>query len=156
MTLTPDRYLIDTGQYRPPCEMRTCGNITVTCPICFPTGEAGHDFVPPIRPSAIRRAAARRASRPRTRAGVALVVGDTPRVHLTALVRRLGRTHWFARLGRLVSGVDRRLQKASRGRWSVLGPPRLPQLILRTTGRVSGEPREAVLLYALDGDAWVL
>jgi hypothetical protein len=33
MWLTPDRYLIDTGQYRPSSEMATCGNITVTCPI---------------------------------------------------------------------------------------------------------------------------
>ena len=38
MSLTPDRYLIDTGQYRPPYEMATCGNIAVTCPILPPEG----------------------------------------------------------------------------------------------------------------------
>ncbi|WP_421742243.1 nitroreductase family deazaflavin-dependent oxidoreductase [Cellulomonas sp.] len=75
---------------------------------------------------------------------------------LTSAVRRLGRTRWFARAGRVTSGLDRRLQKASRGRWSILGRPNLPQLILTTTGRRSGEPREAVLLYAVDGDGWVL
>ena len=75
---------------------------------------------------------------------------------LTATVRRLGRTRWFARVGRATSGLDRRIQKASRGRWSILGKVELPQLILTTTGRRSGEPREAVLLYAVDGDGWVL
>ncbi|WP_426594575.1 nitroreductase family deazaflavin-dependent oxidoreductase [Cellulomonas sp. McL0617] len=73
-----------------------------------------------------------------------------------SVTRRLGRTRWFARAGRAVSGLDRRLQKATRGRMSVLGKPTLPHLILTTTGRKSGEPREAVLLYAVDGDGWVL
>jgi deazaflavin-dependent oxidoreductase (nitroreductase family) len=75
---------------------------------------------------------------------------------LTATARRLGRTRWFARLARATAGIDRRLQKSTRGRWSTLGRTRLPQLILTTTGRRSGEPREAVLLYAVDGDGWVL
>ncbi|MDM7830793.1 nitroreductase/quinone reductase family protein [Cellulomonas edaphi] len=70
--------------------------------------------------------------------------------------RRLGRTRWFARLGRAVSGFDRRLQKRTGGRWSVLGRPTLPQLILTTTGRRSGQPREAVLLYAAVGADWVV
>ncbi|WP_028050926.1 nitroreductase family deazaflavin-dependent oxidoreductase [Cellulomonas sp. URHD0024] len=73
-----------------------------------------------------------------------------------SLTRRFGRTRWFARLGRAVSGFDRRLQKATRGRLSVLGRPTLPHLVLTTTGRKTGEPREAVLLYAVDGDGWVL
>jgi len=75
---------------------------------------------------------------------------------LTPAVRRLGRSRWFARLGRAASGLDRRLQKATGGRWSVLGRPTLPQLLLTTTGRTSGQPREAVLLYAVDGDGWVV
>ena len=74
----------------------------------------------------------------------------------TAIVRRVGRTPWFARIGRATSGIDRRLHTASRGRLSVLGRPTLPHLILTTTGRTSGQPREAVLLYAVDGDGWVL
>ncbi|WP_315095288.1 nitroreductase family deazaflavin-dependent oxidoreductase [uncultured Cellulomonas sp.] len=75
---------------------------------------------------------------------------------LTRSVRRLGRTRWFARLGRTAAGLDRRLQKATRGRWSVLGRVTLPQLVLTTTGRTSGQPREAVLLYAVDADGWVV
>ena len=74
----------------------------------------------------------------------------------TSIVRRVGRTRWFARVGRAVSGIDRRLHKASRGRLSILGRPTLPHLVLTTTGRTSGQPREAVLLYAVDGDGWVL
>jgi len=84
------------------------------------------------------------------------VISNNVPMSVHSLVRRLGRTRWFARVGRATSGLDRRLQKASRGRLSVLGKPTLPQLILTTTGRTSGEPREAVLLYARDGDGWVL
>lgn len=72
------------------------------------------------------------------------------------LLRRLGRTRWFARAGRAVSGLDRRIQQATRGRWSVLGRPTLPQLVLTTTGRRSGEPRDAVLLHVRDGERWVV
>jgi deazaflavin-dependent oxidoreductase (nitroreductase family) len=75
---------------------------------------------------------------------------------LTSAIRRLGRTRWFARVGRAVSGVDRRLQKQTHGRWSVLGRPALPQLILTTTGRRSGEARDAVLLFARDGERWIV
>ena len=74
----------------------------------------------------------------------------------TSAIRRLGRTRWFARIGRAVSGLDRRLQKRTRGRWSVLGKAVLPQLILTTTGRRSGEPREAMLLFARDGADWIV
>lgn len=86
----------------------------------------------------------------------ASVVGHTRAMDVIPTVRRLGRTRWFARLGRASARVDRGLQKATRGRWSVLGRAALPQLILTTTGRRSGEPRDAVLLYALDGGCWVL
>ncbi|WP_456818493.1 nitroreductase/quinone reductase family protein [Cellulomonas sp. URHB0016] len=75
---------------------------------------------------------------------------------LTAALRRAGRARWFARLGRAVSGLDRRIQKLTDGRWSVLGRPALPQLVLTTTGRRTREPRDAVLLYARDGERWVV
>ncbi|MEN0130497.1 MAG: nitroreductase/quinone reductase family protein [Brevundimonas sp.] len=74
----------------------------------------------------------------------------------TSTIRRVGRTRWFARIGRAVSRLDRRLQKRTAGRWSVLGRPTLPQLILTTTGRRSGEPREAVLLYARVDERWIV
>ncbi len=75
---------------------------------------------------------------------------------MTSLLRRLGRTRAFARLGRATSRLDRRIQRATDGRWSVLGRPTLPQLVLTTTGRRSGEPRDAVLLYVRDGGDYVV
>ncbi|WP_444662799.1 nitroreductase/quinone reductase family protein [Cellulomonas sp. CW35] len=77
-------------------------------------------------------------------------------VDLTDLARRAGRTRWFARLGRATSRLDRRLQRATGGRWTVLGRPRLPQLVLTTTGRRSGEPREVVLLHVRHEGSWVV
>lgn len=74
----------------------------------------------------------------------------------TDLARRVSRTRWFAALGRSVSRLDRRLQRATDGRWTVLGRAHLPQLVLTTRGRRTGEPREVVLLHAVDGDSWVV
>jgi deazaflavin-dependent oxidoreductase (nitroreductase family) len=74
----------------------------------------------------------------------------------TRTLHRLGRTRAFARLGRAASRLDRRIQRATHGRWSVLGRPRLPQLVLTTTGHRSGQPRDAVLVCARDGDRWVV
>jgi len=82
--------------------------------------------------------------------------GRIPTVNLTSLARRAGRTRWFAALGRSTSRLDRRLQVATRGRWSVLGRPRLPQVVLTTTGRRSGEPREVVLVAPRHGTGWVV
>jgi deazaflavin-dependent oxidoreductase (nitroreductase family) len=77
-------------------------------------------------------------------------------VTFTDVARRLGSTRAFARIGRAASGLDQRVQRATGGRWSVLGRVRLPQLVLTTTGRRSGEPRDAVLLYARDDASWVV
>jgi deazaflavin-dependent oxidoreductase (nitroreductase family) len=77
-------------------------------------------------------------------------------VGYTDLVRRLGHHRWFARLGRALVPLDRAVQRASRGRWSVVGRSVLPELLLTTTGRRSGVPRTVPLLYARDGDSWVV
>ena len=77
-------------------------------------------------------------------------------VNVTDLARLASRTRWFAALGRAASRLDRRLQRASGGRWTVLGRAHLPQLVLTTRGRRTGEPREVVLLHARDGDSWVV
>ncbi|MBT0992811.1 nitroreductase family deazaflavin-dependent oxidoreductase [Cellulomonas sp. DKR-3] len=77
-------------------------------------------------------------------------------MNLSDLARSLGSTRAFARVGRAASRLDRRIQRATDGRWSVLGRARLPQLVLTTTGRRTGEPRDAVLLYGRDGTAWVV
>jgi deazaflavin-dependent oxidoreductase (nitroreductase family) len=65
-----------------------------------------------------------------------------------SLVRRIGHTTWFARLGRAVVPLDRAIQRRTRGRFTVLGAQVLPQLLLTTTGSRSGLPRTVPLLYA--------
>jgi deazaflavin-dependent oxidoreductase (nitroreductase family) len=74
----------------------------------------------------------------------------------TALLRRLGNQRWFASLGRLVTPLDRRLYRLTHGRWSVIGRHELPSLLITTTGRKSGLPRTQPLLYATDGDAYIV
>src|SRR3954447_21572270 len=74
----------------------------------------------------------------------------------TALVKRLGDRPWFAALGRGLAPLDRRLYQLTDGRWSVLGRHQLPSLLITTTGRKSGLPRTQPLLYATDGDGYVV
>lgn len=72
------------------------------------------------------------------------------------LVRRLGHHRWFAWLGRTLTPVDRVIHLATRGRWGIAGRDVVPQLVLTTTGRSTGLPREAPLVYATDGDGWIV
>ena len=74
----------------------------------------------------------------------------------TTLLRRLGHHRWFAAAGRLLTPIDRRLYRLTRGRWSVIGRHDLPSLLLTTTGRRSGLPRTQPLLYATDGEGYVV
>ncbi|GAB2588010.1 hypothetical protein Aab01nite_49350 [Paractinoplanes abujensis] len=53
--------------------------------------------------------------------------------------------------------LDRRLIRLTKGRFSVVGwGTAPPTLLLTTTGRKSGLPRERPVLYARDGDAFVV
>jgi len=74
----------------------------------------------------------------------------------TALVQRIGRQRWFASLGRRLAPLDRRLYRLTGGRWSVIGRHGLPSLLITTTGRKSGLPRTQPLLYAPDGDGYIV
>ena len=75
---------------------------------------------------------------------------------LSTLLRRVGRAEWFARLARPLVPLDRALGRLTRGRFVAFGLPGLPSLLITTTGRRSGEPRSNPLLYAPDGDAFVV
>src|SRR4029079_1628612 len=75
---------------------------------------------------------------------------------LSSLLRRVGRAEWFARLARPLVPLDRALGRLTRGRFVAFGLPGLPSLLITTTGRRSGEPRSNPLLYAPDGDAFVV
>jgi deazaflavin-dependent oxidoreductase (nitroreductase family) len=74
----------------------------------------------------------------------------------TGWVRRMGRRKWFAALGRAYVPVDRAIGRLTRGRVVALGLPDLPSLLLTCTGRQSGKARSSPLLYAPDGDAYVV
>ncbi|ASW54062.1 nitroreductase/quinone reductase family protein [Plantactinospora sp. KBS50] len=70
------------------------------------------------------------------------------------LVRRLGHEAWFVAALRTLVPADRLVGRLTRGRVVALGLA--PSLILTTTGRRSGLPRDSPLLYARDGDAYVV
>ena len=52
--------------------------------------------------------------------------------------------------------LDRLLSRATRGQVVALHIDGLPSLLITTTGRRSGEPRSNPLLYAPDGDGYVV
>jgi len=72
------------------------------------------------------------------------------------VVQWLGHRPWFAALGRRMVPVDRWIQRVSRGRFTAIGRHGLPALLLTTIGRRTGEPRTQPLLYAPDGDGYVV
>ena len=53
--------------------------------------------------------------------------------------------------------IDPFLFKASGGRFTSIGPTVIPQLLLTTTGRKSGQKREAQLVYTdVDGEVYIV
>ncbi len=70
------------------------------------------------------------------------------------VLSRLGHKRWFARLGRALVPADRLVGRLTRGRFVALGAR--PSLLLSTTGRRSGVRRTSPLLYARDGDSFVV
>lgn len=48
--------------------------------------------------------------------------------------------------------LDRRVLKATKGKYTLFGPTSMPELLLTTTGRKSGQPRVSALSYLRDGD----
>jgi deazaflavin-dependent oxidoreductase (nitroreductase family) len=77
-------------------------------------------------------------------------------VTFATFVRRLGHRRWFSQVGRVMVPVDRLLSRLTRGRLVALRMPGLPCMLITTTGRRSGQPRITPLLYARDGDAFVV
>lgn len=69
------------------------------------------------------------------------------------IFRYLGTKQWFATAAAWAAPLDTKVLKATNGRFGLLGSYGLPQLLLTTTGRKSGQPRTVTLLYGqLDGD----
>jgi deazaflavin-dependent oxidoreductase (nitroreductase family) len=75
---------------------------------------------------------------------------------LFRLVRQIGGEPWFAVVGGALVPLDRFLGKRTKGRFGALRLVDLPFLMLTTTGRRSGRARSHPLLYAGDGDAFVV
>ena len=74
----------------------------------------------------------------------------------TNVIRSLGHRPWFAAAGRTLVPVDRWLQRRTGGRVTILGRSALPTLLLTTQGRKSGLPRTVPLIYAADGDSFIV
>lgn len=72
------------------------------------------------------------------------------------VLRRLGHQRWFARIGRALTPLDRAVKRRTNGRFGVVGPSGLPELLLTATGARSGLPRQVPLLYVADGDAYLV
>jgi deazaflavin-dependent oxidoreductase (nitroreductase family) len=75
---------------------------------------------------------------------------------LTPLAVKIGALEWMPKLLPQIVWVDTNLQKASRGRVSVLDIAGLPNLMLTVVGRKSGIPRQTPLLCVPDGDTWLI
>jgi deazaflavin-dependent oxidoreductase (nitroreductase family) len=71
-------------------------------------------------------------------------------------LHRFGHHRWLSRLGQAAVPLDRRVSRATGGRVSVVRLLGLPSLLLTTTGRRSGQPRNQPLLYVPDGDSFVV
>ena len=61
---------------------------------------------------------------------------------------------WLART--LAARLDPWLYRVSKGRITSTGVPTIPQFVLTTTGRKSGQPRSVQLGYLADGDDFVV
>ena len=57
-----------------------------------------------------------------------------------------------SRVIRFLVPLDGRLLKASNGRYTLFGPISMPELLLTTIGRKSGQKRVSPLSYVRDGD----
>ncbi len=64
----------------------------------------------------------------------------------TPLAVRIGAIPWLPRYVPQIMWVDKRLQRLTRGRVSLLGIAGLPSLMLTAIGRKSGTPRDTPLL----------
>jgi deazaflavin-dependent oxidoreductase (nitroreductase family) len=75
---------------------------------------------------------------------------------LTPLAVKVGSWSVTPRFLPQITATDKFLQRASRGRLSILDVAGLPNLKLTVRGRKSGIPRETPLLGVPRGDAWLI
>jgi deazaflavin-dependent oxidoreductase (nitroreductase family) len=75
---------------------------------------------------------------------------------LTPLAVRIGRISWMPRYLPQIVRIDAVLERATRGRVSVLGIGGLPNAVLTVVGRRSGELRRSPLLAAPTECGWLI
>ena len=75
---------------------------------------------------------------------------------LTPLAVRIGAISWMPRLLPQIVWVDTRLQRATRGRYTLLDVAGLPNLMLTVTGRKTGMPRSTPLLCVPYEDTFLI
>ncbi|AHH96322.1 nitroreductase family deazaflavin-dependent oxidoreductase [Kutzneria viridogrisea] len=75
---------------------------------------------------------------------------------LRGLFSGVGKTKGFAVFGKVVVPLDRALLRLSGGRFGVGNAVGLRTLLLTTTGRSSGQPRQVPLLYVEHGGGYVV
>ncbi|MBI3692512.1 MAG: nitroreductase family deazaflavin-dependent oxidoreductase, partial [Mycolicibacterium aromaticivorans] len=57
-----------------------------------------------------------------------------------------------SRVIRALVPFDRRVLRATKGKYTLFGPTSMPELLLTTTGRKSGQPRLSALSYLREGE----
>jgi deazaflavin-dependent oxidoreductase (nitroreductase family) len=68
----------------------------------------------------------------------------------------LGAQPWLPRYARVIVGVDRAIQKLTRGRFTLLTATGLPELMLTVAGRKTGVPRTTPLLCMPHDGGWLV
>lgn len=72
------------------------------------------------------------------------------------LLSQLGNQRWFAFTAAKLAPLDTAILKRSNGRFGLMGNYGLPQCLVTTTGRRSGQPRTVTLLYGEHGEELIL
>ncbi|APA96742.1 F420H(2)-dependent quinone reductase [Nocardia seriolae] len=67
-----------------------------------------------------------------------------------------GDSDWFAGVGKKLAVADLFLQRRTGGRFGLLTLAKLPNIVLTTTGRKTGLPRHACLIYVPRGEDYVI
>ncbi len=75
---------------------------------------------------------------------------------LTPLAVRIGRLEFMPKLLPQIVAVDKRLDKLTRGRVTLLDIAGLPNLRLTVKGRKTGQPRTTPLLAVPRGEDWLI
>ncbi|MFK4084687.1 nitroreductase family deazaflavin-dependent oxidoreductase [Kribbella sp. NPDC020789] len=75
---------------------------------------------------------------------------------LQRVIGKLGTTRAFAAVGRALTRVDERLLRKTGGRFGIGSPIGLRTLLLTSTGRRSGQPRQVPLLYVERDGAYIV